>query len=678
MTEHGFPSGALIEMRILPGNKSGIVGILGQRTKYPCVGKANQILIESIDAGGLVSWHDVSTEAGNPVQKDGPTTVYLVNRERWGSLHLFIPGLVSDSNKRGWNMMATVRVRLADGVKLLGKGVAAEIDEHRPITEESLCLWLPERITSHIKDRFWDRSYEQLSSPDVTPLPIWKESLGTALESFGMQVEVATFPNWSSRSDEAVKLEEQKRAAEEKAKDTDRILIRLEEQESLEEVQRQILRAEIRDLQHRESIQDENRKGELEQARTANELKLAELDSERIKRNQVRELLLEKHRLELSELAQRNEDAQRLAELDRLSLEGRIVKQKAVSPIETANAKLEAILKGKEIEAKIQLIERNLAKNWREEDAERLCHQQMMMQMVNVQKPAANEIKPRQDMPLTVLQAQLSSAVIKADAPEQVLSSRSSASVVREISFENSLGMKFVPVQVGLEERRTVYFCIWPTRVKDYAAFALAQGVGDERWREPGFPQGPENPVVYVNWEESRQFCMWLTAKERRETTINNHQEYRLPTDNERSWAVGIGDQEERAGKCRSPRQKDRRIKTDEHPWAYPWGRRWPPPSEYLKNENRSIGLNGSQTFPVGISKSNHTGLYDLCGNVMEWCMDAPGRSQPDRQLRTVRGTSKLISRESEVQYLSSKRGFPRLEERFGYIGFRIVLADTI
>ncbi|MBC8327005.1 MAG: protein kinase, partial [Verrucomicrobia subdivision 3 bacterium] len=46
--------------------------------------------------------------------------------------------------------------------------------------------------------------------------------------------------------------------------------------------------------------------------------------------------------------------------------------------------------------------------------------------------------------------------------------------------FTNTLGMKFVPVQ-GTE----VQFCIWETRVKDYAAYAAANAGVDESWKKP-------------------------------------------------------------------------------------------------------------------------------------------------------------------------------------------------
>ena len=67
--------------------------------------------------------------------------------------------------------------------------------------------------------------------------------------------------------------------------------------------------------------------------------------------------------------------------------------------------------------------------------------------------------------------------------------------------FTNTLGMKFVPVP-GTE----VAFCIWETRVKDYAAYAAANAGVDGSWKEPayfkrkGFKQADTHPVVDVSW----------------------------------------------------------------------------------------------------------------------------------------------------------------------------------
>ena len=97
-------------------------------------------------------------------------------------------------------------------------------------------------------------------------------------------------------------------------------------------------------------------------------------------------------------------------------------------------------------------------------------------------------------------------------------------------TFVNSLGMKFVSVP-GTD----VQFCIWETRVKDYADYAAANAGVYGSWKDFGFgfKQEDTHPVVNVNWKDAQAFCEWLTKKEMAEGKIKAGQRYRLPTDAE-------------------------------------------------------------------------------------------------------------------------------------------------
>jgi len=118
------------------------------------------------------------------------------------------------------------------------------------------------------------------------------------------------------------------------------------------------------------------------------------------------------------------------------------------------------------------------------------------------------------------------------------------ATAAPEKPFENSLGMRFVPVAIvgGPSAGKTIRFSVWETRVKDYAAFAK-----DEKrdWPKPDFAQGDDHPAVMVSWEDATAFCAWLTKEEQRKRKIGPKDVYRLPTDHEWSCAVGIGKEEE-------------------------------------------------------------------------------------------------------------------------------------
>ena len=206
----------------------------------------------------------------------------------------------------------------------------------------------------------------------------------------------------------------------------------------------------------------------------------------------------------------------------------------------------------------------------------------------------------------------------------------------------NSLGMKFVPVP-GTE----VLFCIWDVRVQDFEAFVKASGydaTGEmyslrngkwgktgNTWQNPGFSQGPTHPVVGVSWNDAKAFCEWLSKKEGKT--------YRLPTDAE--WSVAVGLNESSGG---TPKSKD-----DQVAGVYPWGTSWPPPSgagNYAGSEARDgewpsdwKTIEGyrddyARTSPVGSFTANQFGLYDMGGNVWQWCEDWYSGDQKDRVLR--------------------------------------------
>ena len=234
----------------------------------------------------------------------------------------------------------------------------------------------------------------------------------------------------------------------------------------------------------------------------------------------------------------------------------------------------------------------------------------------------------------------------------------------------NSLGMRFVPVP-----GTNVLFSVWETRVKDYQAFCAATG---RAWEKPEFSQTGDHPAVNVSWEDGKAFCEWLSEKEGKR--------YRLPTDHEWSCAVGIGDQENANA---TPKSKDMKIAD-----VFPWGEQWPPPNDagnYCGEECRTRaglaklkaagydpsnfpvieGFNDGNVFTaaVGSFRPNGLGIYDLGGNVWEWCQDG---YEPGSASRVLRGGSWLNNHRDRM--LSSCR-FNRVPDcRDEDIGFRAVV----
>ena len=220
--------------------------------------------------------------------------------------------------------------------------------------------------------------------------------------------------------------------------------------------------------------------------------------------------------------------------------------------------------------------------------------------------------------------------------------------------FTNSLGMKFVPLG-------SVHISAWETRVQDYQAFCRATG---RRYEPADFPQTATHPVVKVNWFDAMAFCKWLTDKEREENLIEDQQAYRLPTDLE--WSVAVGLVNESGA---TPQARDGKIKNE-----FPWGKQWPRPNDG-GNYSATSGHRRGATMPVGSFKPNSLGLYDLGGNVWEWCSDTyKGDSVvTGRDWGVLRGGSWATSNRLEMQ--SSYRNVIDRNDRDVIYGFRCVLA---
>ena len=124
-------------------------------------------------------------------------------------------------------------------------------------------------------------------------------------------------------------------------------------------------------------------------------------------------------------------------------------------------------------------------------------------------------------------------------------------------------------------------------------------------WRNPGFAQGDDHPVVNVTWNDAQALAAWLSRTE------GHH--YRLPTEAEWEYACRAGTRtryphgDAPAGLISEANVFDQA--------AAPYWPRW--------QQHALPGNDGyAFTAPVGRLAPNAFGLYDMLGNAWEWVSD--------------------------------------------------------
>jgi len=162
-----------------------------------------------------------------------------------------------------------------------------------------------------------------------------------------------------------------------------------------------------------------------------------------------------------------------------------------------------------------------------------------------------------------------------------------------------------------------------------------------------GFSKDDDEAVINVTWYDATAFCQWLSDQ------YPDVPGYRLPTEAEWEYA------------CRAETTTN----------FYTGGLL---PKEFHKNTG------GESPLHVGKTNPNAWGLYDMHGNVEEWCRDwyGPYQSGPavdpvgyvDGDFRVTRGGSHSTS----TYYLRSANRLAALpNERHWLIGFRVVMGDV-
>ena len=120
--------------------------------------------------------------------------------------------------------------------------------------------------------------------------------------------------------------------------------------------------------------------------------------------------------------------------------------------------------------------------------------------------------------------------------------------------------------------------------------------MGTEPWEGQSFVQADKDcPTSCVDWNDATAFCQRLTDTDHTNGKLPAGEEYRLPTEAEWEYA------------CRAGTTTAFSFGNDE---------------QQLGNYGWFSGNVFSYPHAVGLKKPNPWGLYDMHGNVMEWCSD--------------------------------------------------------
>jgi formylglycine-generating enzyme required for sulfatase activity len=168
-------------------------------------------------------------------------------------------------------------------------------------------------------------------------------------------------------------------------------------------------------------------------------------------------------------------------------------------------------------------------------------------------------------------------------------------------------------------------------------------------------------PVEQVAWKEAVAYCTRLTERERQAGNLPSSYAYRLPTEAEFEYAARAG--------------TSTRFSFGDDPdysklGDYAW---------YLSNGSRT-------THPVGQKTPNAFGLYDIYGNVWEWCLDWYADFYPGGKVEDPTGPATGAARVFRgggwdyVAYScrSAYRNNVSPVRRARAVGFRVVLAPVL
>jgi formylglycine-generating enzyme required for sulfatase activity len=232
----------------------------------------------------------------------------------------------------------------------------------------------------------------------------------------------------------------------------------------------------------------------------------------------------------------------------------------------------------------------------------------------------------------------------------------------------NSLGMQFVRIPrgaftMGAPESEVGHpFTETPHRVTLTSPFLLGiYEVTQQEYLEvignnPSRRKSPSSPVDSVNWFEANEFCQRLAD---RPAEKNAGYDYRLPSEAEWEYAC----------RARSDTPHSITSLTSDDLLDYAW----------ISDNSEGV------IQPVGQKLPNGFGVFDMHGNVAEWCSDWM-TNYPKGAVTNPRGPREGVKRVCRGGSYRSKIGDCRSASRWGYepevrsphVGFRIVRTQRV
>lgn len=185
-----------------------------------------------------------------------------------------------------------------------------------------------------------------------------------------------------------------------------------------------------------------------------------------------------------------------------------------------------------------------------------------------------------------------------------------------------------------------------------------------EPWQSRQYvTDGPDNAATFISWNDAKAFCRKLTEKEQSGGRLPKTWSYTLPT--EAQWEYAC-----RAGSKTPYSFGDKEDLLRNYGW-------------FAGNQPEVDGEKAPSAQKFGVKKGNAWALFDMHGNVWEWCLDSyserlPGGTDPEF---TGKGVNHMIRGGSWTDDAASCRSAYRHYQLPGgkssYIGFRLALVQN-